>query len=305
MFLKLQAHSKPQEDCVHHRTRFRVVVKVETREHNVWFPVVISIVTYSALLIGLTFFGPGQVRETARKNELLETKNRLLNAHKAITSRVSFSRVRVFGAHETTGGTTAASVEAPKVLDLPLTIPISFRGLLLGNAMLFLTFVIFYSVPAYQLVWVLHGFYRDGAQDACFYNTRCMWNLGPIAAFNNVFSNFSFIVAGIAFLAVAGYKYYNDVTAAQLRAARVSGDNSKHAKADYNIYSRYILYSVLGLSILMEGLMSGMFHICPSTTNYQFDTTFMFVTATIMFLTLRVKRADGKPSIFTSIELSS
>ena len=254
MFLKLQAHNKPQEDCVHHRTRFRVVVKVETREHDVWFPVVISIVTYTALLVGLTFFGPGQVREIERKSAL-ETKNRLLNAHKAITSRVSFSRVRVFGAADRPVD-TAASDGSPKVLDLPLTIPISFRGLLLGNAMLFLTFVIFYSVPAYQLVWVLHGFYRDGAQDACFYNTRCMWNLGPIAAFNNVFSNFSFIVAGLAFLAVAGYKYYNDVTAAQIRAARVSDGNSKHAKADYNIYSRYILYSVLGLSILMEGLMS-------------------------------------------------
>eukprot|EP00731_Ephydatia_muelleri_P011997 Em0006g891a len=36
-------------------------------------------------------------------------------------------------------------------------------------------------------------------------------------------------------------------------------------------------FDLLGIAMVMEGLMSGFYHICPSGANFQFDTAFMFI----------------------------
>ena len=40
----------------------------------------------------------------------------------------------------------------------------------------------------------------------------------------------------------------------------------------------------------LEGICSGIYHICPSKLNFQFDTTFMFIGTALIFLTLYQKR---------------
>ena len=38
----------------------------------------------------------------------------------------------------------------------------------------------------------------------------------------------------------------------------------------------FILILSIGLSLIMEGIFSGLYHVCPSTKKFQFDTTFMY-----------------------------
>ena len=42
--------------------------------------------------------------------------------------------------------------------------------------------------------------------------------------------------------------------------------------------------SALGLALIMEGVLSGCYHICPTKVHFQFDTTFMYAMAVLVFL---------------------
>ena len=35
------------------------------------------------------------------------------------------------------------------------------------------------------------------------------------------------------------------------------------------------LYYAMGLALIMEGIMSACYHVCPTNITFQFDTTFM------------------------------
>lgn len=43
----------------------------------------------------------------------------------------------------------------------------------------------------------------------------------------------------------------------------------------------------MGGALLMEGILSACYHICPTKVNFQFDTTFMYVIAVLVFLKVR------------------
>ena len=49
---------------------------------------------------------------------------------------------------------------------------------------------------------------------------------------------------------------------------------------------QYGLYYAMGLSLFMEGVMSACYHICPTNVTFQFDTTFMYLMAVLMFMKL-------------------
>ena len=53
------------------------------------------------------------------------------------------------------------------------------------------------------------------------------------------------------------------------------------------------------MTLILEGIFSGLYHMCPSQLNFQFDTTFMFMGGALMFLTLYQKRhPDLLPGAF-------
>ena len=50
--------------------------------------------------------------------------------------------------------------------------------------------------------------------------------------------------------------------------------------------------------MIAEGLMSTAYHICPGRTNYQFDTTFMYVMAALgIFKLIESRSPDLKPPL--------
>jgi len=54
----------------------------------------------------------------------------------------------------------------------------------------------------------------------------------------------------------------------------------------------------VGVAMIAEGLMSTAYHICPGRTNYQFDTTFMYVMACLgIFKLLESRSPDLKPDL--------
>ncbi len=53
---------------------------------------------------------------------------------------------------------------------------------------------------------------------------------------------------------------------------------------------------VAGLALMAEGFMSVAYHICPGKANYQFDTTFMFLLASLgIFKLLEGRNPDKHP----------
>ena len=49
---------------------------------------------------------------------------------------------------------------------------------------------------------------------------------------------------------------------------------------------QYGLYYAMGLALAMEGVMSACYHVCPTEITFQFDTTFMFLIAILLFIKL-------------------
>ncbi|KAJ8707610.1 hypothetical protein PYW07_011287 [Mythimna separata] len=61
-----------------------------------------------------------------------------------------------------------------------------------------------------------------------------------------------------------------------------------------------LLYS-MGLGLVMEGLLSGCYHLCPNKMNFQFDSSFMYVIAVIVMIKLYQNRhSDIIPSAHTT-----
>ncbi|VUZ57404.1 unnamed protein product [Hymenolepis diminuta] len=52
----------------------------------------------------------------------------------------------------------------------------------------------------------------------------------------------------------------------------------------FGIPQHYGLFYAMGLALTMEGLLSACYHICPSFSNFQFDTAYMYILALILML---------------------
>lgn len=52
----------------------------------------------------------------------------------------------------------------------------------------------------------------------------------------------------------------------------------------------YGIYYSMGVALIIEGLLSACYHICPSQSNYQFDTSFMYIMAVLCMVKLYQNR---------------
>jgi hypothetical protein len=76
------------------------------------------------------------------------------------------------------------------------------------------------------------------------------------------------------------------------------------------------IFYALGFALISEGILSACYHVCPTSENFQFDTTFMYVIAVLCFIKLyqfrhpdvssnayKVKKIEN--SIFTDSKLAA
>ncbi|NWH41152.1 SIDT2 protein, partial [Chloropsis hardwickii] len=120
-----------------------------------------------------------------------------------------------------------------------------------------------------------------GNQDICYYNFLCAHPLGNLSAFNNILSNLGYILLGLLFLLIILQREIN-YNRALLR-------NDAHA-LECGIPKHFGLFYAMGTALMMEGLLSACYHVCPNYTNFQFDTSFMYMIAGLCMLKLYQKR---------------
>ena len=129
---------------------------------------------------------------------------------------------------------------------------------------------IFYILPSLEFVF----FQSQDENVVCYYNKLCQNNLGVIPAFNSVISNIFYFIYGLIYCIIVKKTFK-----AHHNGVSINGINRNPS-----------LYYSLGITLMFEGLCSATYHICPTKLNFQFDTTFMFMGAILMFLTLYHKR---------------
>lgn len=141
---------------------------------------------------------------------------------------------------------------------------------------------IFYGLAVLQLVLTYQRVLNvTGNQDICYYNFDCAHPLGLITSFNNVFSNIGYILLGILFLILVARRdvIYNKAL-----------ENDKKFDKEMGIPQHFGLFYAMGLALIMEGIMSACYHVCPNYSNFQFDTSFMYIIACLCMLKIYQSR---------------
>ena len=131
---------------------------------------------------------------------------------------------------------------------------------------------IFYILPSLEFVF----FQSKDENVICYYNNLCKNDLGFIPSFNSVISNIFYIIYGIIYCIIVKKTFQVNKNGISLNGL----DNNAG------------LYYSLGITLMFEGICSATYHICPTKLNFQFDTTFMFIGAILMFITIYQKRHD-------------
>ncbi|KAF2898206.1 hypothetical protein ILUMI_07968 [Ignelater luminosus] len=133
---------------------------------------------------------------------------------------------------------------------------------------------IFYGIPVVQLVITYQRVLNiSGNQDICYYNFLCAHPLFGLSDFNHIYSNIGYGLVGILFLLITFYKQHYVL------------HNPSHG-----IPKHYGLFYAMGVALIMEGVLSACYHICPNQSNFQFDTSFMYVMATLCIIKLYQNR---------------
>uniref|UniRef100_A0AAR2LVM2 SID1 transmembrane family, member 2 n=1 Tax=Pygocentrus nattereri TaxID=42514 RepID=A0AAR2LVM2_PYGNA len=155
------------------------------------------------------------------------------------------------------------------------------------------TIAVFYALPVIQLVITYQTVVNvTGNQDICYYNFLCAHPLGALSSFNNILSNLGYVMLGLLFLLIVLQRdilhnralMRNDITALEC-----------------GIPKHFGLFYAMGTALMMEGLLSACYHVCPNYTNFQFDTSFMYMIAGLCMLKLYQKRhPDINASAYTA-----
>ncbi|XP_041850646.1 SID1 transmembrane family member 2 isoform X2 [Melanotaenia boesemani] len=155
------------------------------------------------------------------------------------------------------------------------------------------TIAVFYALPVIQLVITYQTVVNvTGNQDICYYNFLCAHPLGALSAFNNILSNLGYVMLGLLFLLIV---LQRDIVH---NRALVRNDLSA---LECGIPKHFGLFYAMGTALMMEGLLSACYHVCPNYTNFQFDTSFMYMIAGLCMLKLYQKRhPDINASAYTA-----
>ncbi len=160
-----------------------------------------------------------------------------------------------------------------------------------------LTVAVFYGLPVVQLVLT----YQDvtsatGDLDRCYYNFLCANPLGVFMDFNHVFSNVGYILLGLLFVFLV---WRRDVL--HRREVREVEGIGRRQQRYFGLPQHFGMYYAMGLALVMEGVMSACYHVCPSHINFQFDTAFMYTISILILLKIyQARHADINANAYTA-----
>lgn len=144
------------------------------------------------------------------------------------------------------------------------------------------TIAVFYGLPVIQLVMTYQAVLNfTGDQDICYYNFACAHPLGRVSAFNNIYSNIGYVLLGLLFVLLVCRREW-------LHKKAVEGSAGRDKK--FGIPQHFGLFYAMGFALCMEGIMSACYHVCPTVSNFQFDTSFMYIIACLCILKIYQNR---------------
>ncbi|KAM5276605.1 SID1 transmembrane family member 1 isoform 4-T5 [Hipposideros larvatus] len=140
------------------------------------------------------------------------------------------------------------------------------------------TIAVFYALPVIQLVITYQTVVNvTGNQDICYYNFLCAHPFGVLSAFNNILSNLGHVLLGFLFLLIV---LRRDILHRRALEAK------DIFAMEYGIPKHFGLFYAMGIALMMEGVLSACYHVCPNYSNFQFDTSFMYMIAGLCMLKL-------------------
>ncbi|CAG9578060.1 unnamed protein product [Danaus chrysippus] len=139
------------------------------------------------------------------------------------------------------------------------------------------TVSVFYALPVIQFITAFQIILNvSGSLDICYYNFLCSHRAGALSDFNHVFSNLGYLLLGALFML-------------QVRRRRLARKRQPRHQ-EYGIPAHYGLLSSLGAGMMVVGVLSASYHVCPNGLNFQFDTAFMYVLAVLMMVKIYQSR---------------
>ena len=123
---------------------------------------------------------------------------------------------------------------------------------------------------------------NSGAMDLCYINFKCDRQFRSVRAFNNIWSNIGYILLSILFIIITLTK--------SICYARYQRANGVPTTGLLQVFG---MYYGLGIALFFEGILSGTYHLCPTLTTLQFDTTFMYVLLIMLSVRLYENRHPG------------
>ncbi|CAH6792359.1 Sidt1 [Phodopus roborovskii] len=156
-----------------------------------------------------------------------------------------------------------------------------------------ITIAVFYALPVMQLVVTYQTVVNvTGNQDICYYNFLCAHPLGVLSAFNNILSNLGHVLLGFLFLLI--------VLRRDLLHRRALEAKDIFAM-EYGIPKHFGLFYAMGIALMTEGVLSACYHVCPNYSNFQFDTSFMYMIAGLCMLKLyQTRHPDINASAYSA-----
>ncbi|XP_011306851.1 SID1 transmembrane family member 1-like [Fopius arisanus] len=131
------------------------------------------------------------------------------------------------------------------------------------------TIAVFYALPVVQLMATYQRvIHVTGNQDLCYFNFLCSHPFFGFSDFNHVFSNFGYVLLGLLFIWLTWTREQGDLAFAE-------------KKKSFGIPQHYGLFYAMGTALMMEGVLSACYHVCPNHSNFQFDTSFMYIIAVL------------------------
>ena len=120
---------------------------------------------------------------------------------------------------------------------------------------------------------------------------------------NHILSNFGYMFLGLLFLLITfvkenmtlrrklkqmGEKPTSEGSWPRILELRsqLSKANREMPNCQTGTCASFSLFYTMGLTLFMIGVMSACYHMCPNNVNFQFDTTYMYLLAVLMYIKL-------------------
>ncbi|CAI2355842.1 unnamed protein product [Caenorhabditis sp. 36 PRJEB53466] len=128
---------------------------------------------------------------------------------------------------------------------------------------------IFYNITVLQLlISKAGGLRQSGDLDECTFNFQCARPLWYFVAFNNVVSNGGYVYFGSLIIVMNYCRERSFRRLVQIQPSLLDR---------LGLPQHSGLMTAIGLAVIMEGISSATYHVCPNNVNYQFDTALMYV----------------------------